>query len=103
MLNLSLIVLQPLPPLCDNKVWIDTERDEKAKHHLRNMVQLNMIEEEFRARRMEEHRCVAYFVMQCEINHEEYKEQRDGERARKREKARHVKEASGSSAMSAWV
>jgi hypothetical protein len=38
MLNLLLIVLQLVPPLCDYKVWIDTERGEKAKHHLCNMV-----------------------------------------------------------------
>jgi hypothetical protein len=27
MLNLSLIVLQPVPPLCNYKVWIDTDRE----------------------------------------------------------------------------
>jgi hypothetical protein len=63
MLNLLLIVLQLVPPLCDYKVWIDTERGEKVKHHLRNIVQLNMMEEEFHARRMEEHRRTAYFAM----------------------------------------
>jgi hypothetical protein len=63
MLNLLLIVLQLVPPLCDYKVWINTERGEKVKHHLRNIVQLNMMEEEFRARRMEEHRRTAYFAM----------------------------------------
>jgi hypothetical protein len=52
MLNLSLIVLQPVPPLCDYKVWIDIERGVDAKHHLRNMVELNMMEEEFCARKM---------------------------------------------------
>jgi hypothetical protein len=31
MLNSSLIVLQPVFPLCDYKVWIDTERGEEAK------------------------------------------------------------------------
>jgi hypothetical protein len=74
MLNLPLIVLQPVPPLCDYKVWIDTERGEKVKHHLRNMVKLNMMEEEFRAHRMEERRCAAYFAMQREMDREEYKE-----------------------------
>jgi hypothetical protein len=74
MLNLPLIILQPVPPLCDYKVWIDTERGEKVKHHLRNMVKLNMMEEEFRAHRMEERRCAAYFAMQREMDREEYKE-----------------------------
>jgi hypothetical protein len=46
----SLIVLQPVSPLCDYKLWIDIERDDKAKHHLRNMVKLNIMEEEFHAR-----------------------------------------------------
>jgi hypothetical protein len=40
MLNLSLIVLQLVFPLCDYKVWIDTERGEEAKNHLRRMVEL---------------------------------------------------------------
>jgi hypothetical protein len=74
MLNLSLIVLQSVPPLCDYKVWIDTERGEKVKHHLCNMVKLNMMEEELRTRRMEGCRCAAYFAMQREMDHEEYKE-----------------------------
>jgi hypothetical protein len=82
-----------VPPLCDYKVWIDTERGEKAKHHLHNMVQLNMMEEEFHARRLEERRHATYFTMQCEIDREEYKEKREEERARKHEKARCVKEA----------
>jgi hypothetical protein len=56
------------------------------------MVKLNMMEEEFHARRMEERRCVAYFAMQHEMDREEYKEKREEERAQKREKARHVKE-----------
>jgi hypothetical protein len=92
MLNLLLIVLQPVPPSCDYKVWIDTERGEKVKYHLHNMVQLNMMEEEFHARMMEERRHTAYFVMQREMDHKEYKEKRDGERAWKCEKARRVKE-----------
>jgi hypothetical protein len=78
MLNLSLIVLQLVFPLCDYKVWIDTERGEEAKNHLRRMVELNLMEEEFRARR---------------IDREEYKEKREEERARKCEKARRAKEA----------
>jgi hypothetical protein len=93
MLNLSLIVLQPIPPLCDYKVWIDIERGEEVKHHLGNMVKLNMMEEKLRAHRMEEHRCAAYFVMKREMDHEEYKEKREEQRAQKREKARRAKEA----------
>jgi hypothetical protein len=92
MLNLSLIILQLVPPLCDYKVWIDTERDEKAKHHLCNMVKLNMMEEVFRVHRMEECRHAAYFDMQCEMDREEYKEKREEERAQKSEKARRAKE-----------
>jgi hypothetical protein len=79
MLNLLLIMLQSMPLLCDYKVWINTERGEKAKHHLRNMVQLNMMEEEFRSRSLEERRCAAYFAMQREIDRGEYKEKRGGE------------------------
>jgi hypothetical protein len=93
MLNLSFIILQHVPPLCDYKVWINTERGEKAKHYLRNMVELNMMEEEFCARRIEERRRAAYFAMQCEMDREEYKEKREEERAQKREKARCAKEA----------
>jgi hypothetical protein len=93
MLNLLLIVLQPVPPLCDYKVWIDTERSAEAKHYQRNMVELNMMEEEFHARRMTERKCAAYFAMQREMAHEVYKEKREEERARRHEKARHVKEA----------
>jgi hypothetical protein len=51
------------------------------------MVELNMMEEEFRARRMAERKLAAYFTMQCEMAHEEYKEKREEERARKCEKA----------------
>jgi hypothetical protein len=87
MLDLSLIVLRPVPSLCDDEVWIDTERGEEAKHHLRNMVKLNMMEEEYRACRMEERRCAAYFVMKREMDHEEYKEKREEKRAQKLEKA----------------
>jgi hypothetical protein len=76
MLNLSLIVLQPMHPLCDYKVWIDMERGEEAKHYLCNMVKLNMMEE-FRARRMEERRRASYFAMKREMGREEYKEKRE--------------------------
>jgi hypothetical protein len=60
---LLLIVLQSVPSLCNYKVWIDIKRGEKAKHHLRNMMQFNMMEDEFRARRMEERRRATYFAM----------------------------------------
>jgi hypothetical protein len=73
-LNLSLTALQHVPPLCDYKVWIDTERDAEAKCYLCSMVELNMMEEEFRAHRMEERRCAAFFARQREMNREEYKE-----------------------------
>jgi hypothetical protein len=61
-LNLSLTVLQHVPPLCDYKVWIDTESDAEVKCYLCSMVELNMMEEEFRACRMEERRCAAFFA-----------------------------------------
>jgi hypothetical protein len=62
-LNLSLTVLQHVPPLCDYKVWIDTERDAEVKCYLCSMVELNMMEEEFRARRIEERRRAAFFAI----------------------------------------
>jgi hypothetical protein len=73
--------LQLVPPLCDYKVWIDTERGADAKHYLCNMVQLNMMEEEFHACRMEERKHAAYFAMQRKMKREEYKEKREEERA----------------------
>jgi hypothetical protein len=93
MLNLSLIVLQPVFPLCDYKVWIDIERGEEAKNHLRRMVELNLMEEEFCARRTVERRHAVFFARQREMDREEYKEKREEERAQKREKARRAKEA----------
>jgi hypothetical protein len=93
MLNLSLIVLQPVFPLCDYKVWINTERGEEVKNHLRRMVELNLIEEEFRARETAEHRRAIFFARQREMDREEYKEKREEERARKREKARRATKA----------
>jgi hypothetical protein len=92
MLNLSLIVLQPVFPLCDYKVWIDIERGEEAKNHLRRMVELNLMDEEFRARRTAERRRAVFFSRQREMDREEYKEKPEEERARKREKARRAKE-----------
>jgi hypothetical protein len=87
MLNLSLIVLQSVFLLCDYKVWIDTERGEEAKNHLRRMVLLNLMEEKFCARRTTERRRAIFFARQREMDREEYKEKREEERARKREKA----------------
>jgi hypothetical protein len=49
------------------------------------MVELNMMEEEFRAHRMAERKRVGYFAMKHEIDREEYKE--------KREKAQRTNEA----------
>jgi hypothetical protein len=63
-----------------------------VKCHLRNMVELNMMEEEFQGHRITERKRTAYFSMKREMAHEEYKEKREEERARKREKARRVNE-----------
>jgi hypothetical protein len=82
-----------MPPLCDYKLWIDTERYAEAKCYLRSMVELNMMEEEFRAHRLEECSHAAFFARQHEMDHDEYKGKREEERAQKREKARHAKEA----------
>jgi hypothetical protein len=87
MINLSFIVLQSVPPLCDYKVSVDTERGAGVKHYFHNMVELNMMEKEFHARRMAERKRAAYFAMQCEMAHDECKEKREEERAWKREKA----------------
>jgi hypothetical protein len=62
MLNFSLIILQSVFSLCDYKVWIDTERGEEAKNHLRCMVKLNLMEEEFRSRRTAERRRAIFFA-----------------------------------------
>jgi hypothetical protein len=78
---LSLIVFQLVFPPCDYKVWINTERGEQAKNHLRRMVELNLTEEEFRARRTAEHRHAPFLARQREMDHEEYKEKREEERA----------------------
>jgi hypothetical protein len=91
--NLLLIVLQVVPPLCDYKVWINTERGAEVKCYLCNMVELNMIQEEFRARRMVEHKCATDFAMQREMARDEYKEKREEERTRKWEKTQCAKEA----------
>jgi hypothetical protein len=93
MLNVSLLVLQFVPSLCDYKVWIDTERDAEAKHFLCLMVELNTMEQEFCTRRMEKCKCAAYFAMQRKMKREHEKEKREEERAWKHEKAHLVKEA----------
>jgi hypothetical protein len=74
-------------------VWIDTERGEEAKNHLRRIVELNLMEEEFHARRTAERRRAIFFARQREMDREEYKKKREEVRARKREKARCAKEA----------
>jgi hypothetical protein len=63
-----------LCPHCVIMVWIDTERDVEAKRYLRSMVELNMMEEEFCARGMEERRHAVFFARQREMDREEYKE-----------------------------
>jgi hypothetical protein len=68
-------------------VWIDIERDAEVKRYLCSMVELNMMEEEFHACRMEERRHAAFFARQREMDREKYKAKREEERARKREKA----------------
>jgi hypothetical protein len=83
MLNLSLIVLRPVFSLCDYKVWIDTQRGEEAKHHLRRMVKLNLMEEEICICRIAERRRAIFFARQREMDREEYKEKREEERVRK--------------------
>jgi hypothetical protein len=45
------------------------------------MVELNMMEEEFRGRMMTERKRVAYFVMKHEMDCEKYKKKREEERA----------------------
>jgi hypothetical protein len=90
---LSLTVLQPVPTLCDYKVLIHTRRDVEVKRYLRSMVELNMMEEEFLSRGMEERRCAAFFARQLEMDHDEYKEKREQEGAHKHEKVRCAKEA----------
>jgi hypothetical protein len=57
------------------------------------MVEFNLMEEKFRARRMMERKHAVFFATQREMNCEEYKEMRKEEMARKREKARRAKEA----------
>jgi hypothetical protein len=69
------------------------ERGEEAKNQLRRMVEFNLMEEEFHARRTAERRCVVFFTRQREMDREEYKDKREEERARKHEKARRAKEA----------
>jgi hypothetical protein len=73
-LNLFFTVLQHVPPLCDYKVWINTGRDAEVKHYLCSMVELDMMEEEFRAHRMEERMRAVFFAKQRESDREEYKE-----------------------------
>jgi hypothetical protein len=77
--------------MCDYKVWIDTERGVEEKRYLRNMVELNIMEDGFYAHTMVERKRAGYFDMQREMAREEYKEKQEKERAQKREKARRAK------------
>jgi hypothetical protein len=71
--------------LCDYKVWIDIERDVDAKNYLRNMVELNVMEEQFCASKKEEHKHSTYFAIQHKMDREEY---RESERSRGHESVR---------------
>jgi hypothetical protein len=77
--------------LCDYKVWINTKRGAVVKCHLCNVVELNMMEEEFRGYRMVERKHASYFTMKREMAHVEYKEKQEEEKAQKHEKARCTK------------
>jgi hypothetical protein len=57
------------------------------------MVELNMMEEDFRAHRMEERRRAAFFARHREMDREEDKGKQEQERACKCEKVRRAKEA----------
>jgi hypothetical protein len=57
-------------PLCNYKVWIDTIGGPKVISYLCLMARLNMMEEEFRARRMEKRKCTTYFAMRREMDRE---------------------------------
>jgi hypothetical protein len=60
--------------LCDYKVWIDTERGTEAISYLCSMAQLNMMEEEFCAHKIEEHMPAAAFSLHHEMEREQDKE-----------------------------
>jgi hypothetical protein len=75
-------------------VWIDTERGTDVISYACSMAHLNMTEEEFCARRMEEHQCVVvFFLLRREMEREHDMEKRE-EQERKREKAHHAKRLS---------
>jgi hypothetical protein len=74
MLNAQFIILQSVSPLCDYKMWIDTERGTEAISYLCLMAQLNMMEEKFCTHRMEERQRSTYFAMRREMDRKEYKE-----------------------------
>jgi hypothetical protein len=73
MINALFIILQPVLPLCDYKVWIYIVRGLKAISYLYSMAQQNMMNEEFCACRMEERKHAAYFAMRREMDREEDK------------------------------
>jgi hypothetical protein len=74
MINELFTILQPVLPLCDYKVWIDTVRGQEVISYLCLMAWLNMMEEEFHTHRMEEHKRATYFAIHCEMDHEQDKE-----------------------------
>jgi hypothetical protein len=91
-LNAQFIILQHVSSLCDYKLWIDTQRGAKVIYYLCSMAQLNLMGEEFCARRMAEHKHATYFAIRREMDCEQDKEKQE-ERAQNHEKARRAKEA----------
>jgi hypothetical protein len=87
------IISQPDSPLCEYNVWIDNVIGLEVISYLCSMFRLNMMEDEFHARRIEECTHATYFAMCYKMNREQEKEKREEERAQKCMKARHVKEA----------
>jgi hypothetical protein len=74
-------------------VWIDHERGEDAKAHLRRMIRLEMWEEEIREKRRAERERDEYFKAHHEAATEEYQRRCEEERERKREHACRAKAA----------
>jgi hypothetical protein len=68
-----------------------TQRGVEEKRYLRNMVELNIMDDRFYAHTMVERKRAGYFDMQREMAREEYKKKQEEERAQKWEKARRVK------------
>jgi len=79
--------------LCDYNVWIDTERSPDAISYLRSMARLELMENEFRARRRAERERDADRLRRREEERRKEEEKRTEERARKLEKGRRAKAA----------